>query len=495
MPPKRPQKGYEYQSDSSSDSSPTSPPAPPTDAEIYAEQLRTASNPNGTRTSTRVKKINTSRFPGLNKLFFSETESTDRRLRKVHSNPNVYVIDKFLTNIELDHIAARCDLQIPKVQPAAVVQPALLVVQPKEETVQEEQQPEPVMAPVAVPAPVVVEPHPVPEPAPAPVAVAVAMPIEPQPPQPQPVATMPPQPMQMPNPVPQPLPLPQEPQPPIQPSIQPYQLNTAQPPALPVAATKPKKPRKKKQKKAAAPDEFGIRLAAALNASPIKSIPPVVPEPVVQIHQPVTQFYVPGSPPKQPSEPLTSPYLPSTSSSAKLTPKKLKKFKKSYTDDSTTLTRNDDDTNRTSTFTYFTKMEDSKIAAIEEKAASYCGTTIERVEPLQVVKYKPGQFFGAHHDTGVLFDDGSVEFPANPPRRVCTFFVYLNDVPSNSGGSTRFPLLKNEDGTVLEVQPVKGSAVLWSNITKEGDVDPLTVHEGVAITKGNKYGMNIWVTD
>lgn len=151
--------------------------------------------------------------------------------------------------------------------------------------------------------------------------------------------------------------------------------------------------------------------------------------------------------------------------------------------------------NRTSTFTYFTKMEDSKIAALEEKAASFCGTTIERVEPLQVVKYNPGQFFGAHHDTGVLFDDGSVEFPKNPPRRVCTFFVYLNDVPLDSGGSTRFPLLKDSDGKVLEVQPVKGSAVLWSNITKEGDVDPLTVHEGVAITRGKKYGMNIWVTD
>lgn len=78
---------------------------------------------------------------------------------------------------------------------------------------------------------------------------------------------------------------------------------------------------------------------------------------------------------------------------------------------------------------------------------------------------------------------------------VCTFFVYLNDVPLDSGGSTRFPLLKDSDGKVLEVQPVKGSAVLWSNITKEGDVDPLTVHEGVAITRGKKYGMNIWVTD
>jgi len=94
-----------------------------------------------------------------------------------------------------------------------------------------------------------------------------------------------------------------------------------------------------------------------------------------------------------------------------------------------------------------------------------------------------------------VFDDGSVEFPPNPPRRVATFFVYLNDVPTGRGGSTRFPLLKNEEGHVLTVQPVRGSAVIWSNITLDGEIDPRVVHEGVAITAGEKYGMNIWITD
>ncbi len=180
---------------------------------------------------------------------------------------------------------------------------------------------------------------------------------------------------------------------------------------------------------------------------------------------------------------------------AKASPRKqAKRFTKSYTDDSG-LSTHKDDSNRTSTFTYFTKMEDGKIAAIESRAAALVGSTIERVEPLQVVRYDVGQYFGAHHDTGVLFDDGSVEFPKNPPRRVCTLFVYLNDVDANAGGSTRFPLLKDRDGNVLEVQPVKGSAVIWSNINGDGDIEERTVHEGVAITKGEKLGMNIWITD
>jgi len=85
-----------------------------------------------------------------------------------------------------------------------------------------------------------------------------------------------------------------------------------------------------------------------------------------------------------------------------------KSFSKSYTDDAS-LNRHTDDTNRTSTFTWFNKLETPRIAAIESRAAEVIGCSVERVEALQVVKYKQGQFFGPHHDTGVLFDDGSVE--------------------------------------------------------------------------------------
>jgi len=79
---------------------------------------------------------------------------------------------------------------------------------------------------------------------------------------------------------------------------------------------------------------------------------------------------------------------------------KLKLFNKSYTDNSSAR-RNKSDDNRSSSFTYFTKCEDNKIAAIECRAGELLGTTMERVEPLQVVRYNVGQFFGVHHDTGV----------------------------------------------------------------------------------------------
>jgi len=171
-----------------------------------------------------------------------------------------------------------------------------------------------------------------------------------------------------------------------------------------------------------------------------------------------------------------------------------KGFKKSYTDRSTYV-QNSEDWNRDSEFFSFPKMADAKISRIEAKTAQLFGVTADRVEPLQVVRYKPGQFFGRHHDMGVLFDDGSVELPPKPPRRLTTVFVYLSDVADAAGGPTRFPNLVNYKGEPLDIQPKRGTAVVFCNITEKGVADIKTVHEGVMITEGLKYGLNIWTND
>jgi len=157
------------------------------------------------------------------------------------------------------------------------------------------------------------------------------------------------------------------------------------------------------------------------------------------------------------------------------------------------------DQQRTSTFVHFSKLSDSKIAAIENRAADLLGLPNHCIEPLQLVRYSEGQYFGAHHDTGVLFEDGSVELPAksacSPPRRLVTLFVYLNDMPNlDCGGCTHFPLLMAPDdrqhGTTmknatsanleggLNVHPKRGRAVMFCNIDRFGMPDPRTVHAG-----------------
>ena len=145
------------------------------------------------------------------------------------------------------------------------------------------------------------------------------------------------------------------------------------------------------------------------------------------------------------------------------------RFQKSYID--VTAHCKKFDSSRTSRFIHFGKCENKIITDIESRASHLVGLSIDCVEPLQVVRYKPGQMFDDHHDLGVLFDDGSVELPSGSPRRICTFFLYLNDIPKGCGGCTRFPLLSDGYHDYLDVQPRRGLAVLWCNIRRNGMPD------------------------
>lgn len=98
----------------------------------------------------------------------------------------------------------------------------------------------------------------------------------------------------------------------------------------------------------------------------------------------------------------------------------------------------EDTRQRTSTYIHFGKMADSRIAAVESRAAELLGLPPHCIEPLQLVRYAPGQYFRTHHDLGELYDDGSVELPPRTavmtPRRMATILVYLNDLPPGTGG-------------------------------------------------------------
>jgi hypothetical protein len=143
------------------------------------------------------------------------------------------------------------------------------------------------------------------------------------------------------------------------------------------------------------------------------------------------------------------------------------------------------------------------------------------IEPLQLVRYSPGQYFKDHHDLGELFDDGSIDLPSksafSPPRRMVTILVYLNDLPQGCGGETQFPLLKMNDGRPLTISPKRGTALVWCNILKNGSPDPRVVHSGQILkntivpegaTSDNifesrklqgdditKYAINIWACE
>ena len=172
-------------------------------------------------------------------------------------------------------------------------------------------------------------------------------------------------------------------------------------------------------------------------------------------------------------------------------------------DDNTTTTTTTggshyDTSHRTSTFLSFEKQQDAKVAAIEKKAAELLGCwSSGTVEPLQLVRYLPGQFFGVHHDMGDYDEEtGAVTLPPKSlycKRRVVTLFCYLNAV--ESGGATHFPAATASDKEGLRIEPVPGRAVVFSNILSTGQPDPRTIHAGEPVAAGTKYGLNLWICE
>lgn len=125
---------------------------------------------------------------------------------------------------------------------------------------------------------------------------------------------------------------------------------------------------------------------------------------------------------------------------------------------------------RTSYSCIFQPGHTAMIANLEERVANLAGLSVDCLEQLALVRYKPGQFFTTHHDGA---------------QRSKTVFIYLNDLPDEeSGGHTVFPKLG------VQFSPRRGAAVMWNNIHADGTEDSRLLHAGLAPLKGVKYGVN-----
>ena len=88
-----------------------------------------------------------------------------------------------------------------------------------------------------------------------------------------------------------------------------------------------------------------------------------------------------------------------------------------------------------------------------------CGLalTADQIEPLQLVRYTGGEYFGPHHDyhsTGKSSVQGE--------QRVFTLLLFGSTVSADAGGETHFPELG------VHVWPRGGDALAWSNVDAHG---------------------------
>jgi len=119
--------------------------------------------------------------------------------------------------------------------------------------------------------------------------------------------------------------------------------------------------------------------------------------------------------------------------------------------------------------------EDPAIHAINRRIAAASGRPVECGEPLQILRYRPGQEFKPHFDC--------TEDTAN--QRVLTMLVYLNE--DYSGGETVF--LK----TGLKVKGRTGDGLLFHNALPDGRPDRNSLHAGLPVTAGEKLIASRWI--
>jgi len=127
---------------------------------------------------------------------------------------------------------------------------------------------------------------------------------------------------------------------------------------------------------------------------------------------------------------------------------------------------------------------DPLVAAIDTRIADMLGIAPENGETVQGQRYGPGQQFKTHSDylhPGLMpYSDAQ----ATGGQRSWTAMIYLNT--PEAGGETDFPYVP------LRIEPRTGMLLAWNNMNPDGGMNPMTHHQGLAVTAGVKYIITKW---
>lgn len=119
--------------------------------------------------------------------------------------------------------------------------------------------------------------------------------------------------------------------------------------------------------------------------------------------------------------------------------------------------------------------ENPAIHALNRRIAAATDTGVEQGEPLQVLRYRPGQEYKPHSDA-LTGDDN---------QRILTALIYLNC--GYEGGETLFVR------TGLTFKGEVGDALVFWNVDEGGRPDPLAQHAGLPVAKGEKLISTRWI--
>lgn len=143
------------------------------------------------------------------------------------------------------------------------------------------------------------------------------------------------------------------------------------------------------------------------------------------------------------------------------------------------------DSRRSSQGTHFERAANPVVAAVERRLAWLSGLPERNGEGLQILHYRVGGEYRPHFDYFDPATPGCALQLKHGGQRLLTIIMYLNDV--DGGGSTVFPELG------LEFLPEKGAALLFASMTREGALQPQSLHGGSPVTAGVKWIATRWI--
>jgi len=124
---------------------------------------------------------------------------------------------------------------------------------------------------------------------------------------------------------------------------------------------------------------------------------------------------------------------------------------------------------------------------LRARMARLLGLAPAQCEPMNVLRYLPGECFAAHHDYFDPAEPGFATEISGGGQRIATLLVYLN--ADYSGGETAFPLAG------IRRRAATGDALFFFNVDAAGAPDPATLHEGCPTRTGKKWVLSQWVRD
>ncbi|TVU27622.1 hypothetical protein EJB05_19116, partial [Eragrostis curvula] len=154
---------------------------------------------------------------------------------------------------------------------------------------------------------------------------------------------------------------------------------------------------------------------------------------------------------------------------------------------------------RTCSGMFLQRGRDKVIRAIEKRIADYTFIPVEHGEGLQVLHFEAGQKYEPHFD--YFLDEHNTK---NGGLRMATLLIYLSDV--EEGGETIFPDANVNSSSLpwyselsecarrgLAIKPKMGDALLFWSMKPDATLDPLSLHGGCPVIRGNKWVSTKWM--